>query len=369
MYMIWIPLVHLRTLLGDYFDVSQFFTIFLDAIMLTHLLVYMQKRGHKAFYLSIPLVLSLLLCIFNFGFLVVFNIVLTVVSLKGVSIKKIVLVSFLSSFIVVFLCVAFLLLGIIPDETVSLPKGFQHVDGHKLGFYNTNVASMFFFNAILITSLFLLEFTKYKIFNYLLLFPCYIVFKLTGGRTTFYAEIIYFLCMFIFDSKFFLRHFRRLYVAIPFLFSFVIFVGLYLYTKYPIIDVVLSGRFYYYNLMFDDFSLKSLLVGIPINDNPMDCAYLNLFNGGGLVLIYVFFSVYVNGIKKISPKAMRKYMPLIICMLVSGLAENTFSTFSPVSIIFYKILAEQFVLPSKLYVRAKRYFAPLQRNVICPKSV
>lgn len=355
--MIWIPLVHLRSLLGDYFDASQFFTLLIDVIMLMHFFVYMQKRKFKTFYLFIPLILSFLLCIFNFGFLVAFDIVLSVVSLKNISNKRIILVSFLSSFIVVFLCVAFLLLGIVPDETVNLSKNLQHIVGHKLGFHNTNVASMFFFNVILITSLFLLEFTKYKVFNYLLLFPCYVVFKLTGGRTTFYAEIVYFLCLFIFDFKFFLRHFRKLYVAIPFLFSFLIFVGLYVYTKYPIIDVVLSGRFYYYNLMFNDFSLKSLLIGIQINDNPMDCAYLNLFSGGGLVLVYVFSSIYVNGINKISPETIKKYMPLTICMLVSGLAENTFSAFSPVSIVFYKILADQFVFPNKIYVKAKKYLA------------
>ena len=80
------------------------------------------------------------------------------------------------------------------------------------------------------------------------------------------------------------------------------------------------------------------LIGIKTPENiPMDGSYLNILFSGGLYSLFLFFIIYTASINSKSTK-LEGYLPLILSIVICGIAENTFSAPSPLSIIFFIIL-------------------------------
>ena len=125
--------------------------------------------------------------------------------------------------------------------------------------------------------------------------------------------------------------------------------GFFIYEKFPLMDVIFSGRYSCYNRMLKDATPLSIILGVNVGDYPLDSAFLTLFSSGGMIFVWTFFSVYAKAINNMPVKNIKKYMPFIISLIVSGMAENTFSTVMPITVLFYKILADQFIFPIRFY--------------------
>jgi len=348
---IWIFLVQLREVLPQIFECSTILTLGIDCVQFLHLLFWLQKRQYKLFPLCIFCVLSILFCVINMNILQMLNIIIVCLLLKDTNIKEIILQLFVTNIFLLILYLFSLCMGNIHDVIVVMPKG----DVHTLGFYNSNVASQFFLKQILITSLFFIEYVKLPLLNIPLLIFSYIIYKLTMGRTYFYAEILYFFMIYVFKIKFFRNHFRWAYLSIPFIFYILTFASIFVGNKIPTINLFLTGRPYYYSKWFNNMAAINFLSGIQIVDDPLDSTYMMFLFSGGIFFVFVFLLFYINGIKNISDRDMKNYMPFIICMLVAGFTENTVNGINSLAIVFFCILSKQFKLSSKFYIRLKKY--------------
>ena len=89
--------------------------------------------------------------------------------------------------------------------------------------------------------------------------------------------------------------------------------------------------------------LKGLILGYNLpKGEPMDSAYLAQLFAGGITSLLFFFSVYIKGMRRASESFIKNYIPFIFVILISGYAENTFSTYSGLTVLFYKLLSTQF---------------------------
>lgn len=350
MYIIWLLLISLRSLFANIFlDISTILTLCIDLIMLLHIVLYLQKRNGKLFYLSLPLIFCLFFTPLNVGFLSVFNVLSFVVLLKNVEKKLFILSDFLICIAILGLYLFLLSSNIIQDSFMEGKKGGIMMKVHRLGFFNPNGAGLFFYNIILVCAIFNIEFLKSKFFDIFLLCVSVLIYKLTGSRTFYYSELLYFACRIIFSMNFFSRRFRKIYVLIPSICLLVIVSGFFIYEKFPLMDVIFSGRYSCYNRMLKDATPLSIILGVNVGDYPLDSAFLTLFSSGGMIFVWTFFSVYAKAINNMPVKNIKKYMPFIISLIVSGMAENTFSTVMPITVLFYKILADQFIFPIRFY--------------------
>lgn len=348
---IWIFLVQLREFLPQIFECSTILTLGIDCVQFLHLLFWLQKRQYKLFPLCIFCVLSILLCIINMNILQMFNILIVCLLLKDTNIKEIILQLFVTNIFLLILYFFSLCMGDINDVIVAMPKG----EVHTLGFYNSNVASLFFLKQILITSLFFIEYVKLPLLNIPLLILSYIIYKLTMGRTFFYAEILYFFMIYVFKIKFFRNHFRWAYLSIPFIFYLLTFASIFIGEKIPALNLFLTGRPFYYSKWLNNMSAINFLAGIQIVDDPLDSMYMMFLFSGGIFFVFVFLLFYINGIKNISDRDMKNYMPFIICMLVAGFTENTVNGINTLAIVFFCVLSKQFKLSNKRYKKIKKY--------------
>ena len=175
------------------------------------------------------------------------------------------------------------------------------------------------------------------------------------GRTFFYAEILYFIMIYVFKIKFFRNHFRWAYLSIPFIFYILTFASIFIGNKIPTINLFLTGRPFYYNKWFNNMSAINFLAGIQIVDDPLDSTYMMFLFNGGILFVFLFLYFYVVGIKNISDTDMKKYMPFILSMLVAGFAENTVNGINTLAIVFFCVLSKQFKLSNKRYKKIKKY--------------
>ena len=120
MYIIWLLLIALRSLFANIFlDISTILTLCIDLIMLLHIVLYLQKRNGKLFYLSLPLIFCLFFTPLNVGFLSVFNVLSFVVLLKNVEKKLFILSDFLICIAILGLYLFLLSSNIIQDSFIN----------------------------------------------------------------------------------------------------------------------------------------------------------------------------------------------------------------------------------------------------------
>ena len=335
---IWLFLTCNRSLLSSAGFPSIFITLIITGLQIIHLMLDLEKKGYKIFPYFITIICITVLCAYNNATLATFNIIMSFILLKKTSLRLVVNTIFVSTLISFLLFFLFHGLGIMIDEVHRMPKG----SAHTLGFGNTNSASMFFFVNILITAVFLI-FHKKKYFVLLLFIPSLFIYRITLGRTNFYALCIFFIFIILFNIKYFQKHFRMIYILVPCLLFCVTILFNFIYLKYPILDKLFTTRFSKNSLHIQNMGLKGLILGYNLpKGEPMDSAYLAQLFAGGITSLLFFFSVYIKGMRRASESFIKNYIPFIFVILISGFAENTFSTYSGLSVLFYKLLSTQF---------------------------
>lgn len=336
---IWLFLLVMRECV-NIFTSTTALTILITLLQFLHLVFLMEREKWHFTWIHIAFCVLFLLCIFNSNSLPTANIVLSIILLKKSDIKSVSMVITLSFLVGIFIYLGAFNLGILQDGTKIYAKGMTH----DLGFKNSNTPGLQFMMFTICASTFLRLSFRIKFPLLLFLIPNYFIYLLTIGRTAFYSVCLYFLLMYYFS-------FRRKYsieekgmTILPALLFFITFLLLNFYSQIPIVNLIFTGRFRINANTFKNFSIANYFFGYKVEEGPMDSAYLGvLFNGGILsVLTFLFFSC--KGIANMPTKKAKVFFPFIIVILLSGFTEGTFSLFRPATVLFYKILADQFAI-------------------------
>lgn len=335
---IWIVLLGLRDILAI-FEINTFFlTGLICLIQLMHLAMYLMKNNLNMnnWYF---LLLSMLFCtLYNFATLAIVNIILSIILLKKVPIKKLLFLATFIASLKILIWFFSLKLGLLDDSLIIMPKGI----GHTLGFSNPNLPGKSFLDFMMIITVFLLYRFNNRLLLFLFLIPNYLLYLYTMSRTPYYTALLYFLFILYFSRHSKYKFSRVFVIAIPFILYATTFIACRVYQKYPILDVVFTTRFSKNSVHINRMTILNYMVGLKLPEGPMDSAYLAQLFQGGIISVCIFLFVSTKGIFRMSPKDMRIFIPFIICIFISGFAENTFSTFSMSTILFYKILTDQF---------------------------
>ena len=344
---IWLSALSLRSILPLLGVPSILLTVFITGLQIIEFLLLLSKREYRLFDYCLPLFLLIILVVYNSATLATVNIVLGIILLKNQNIKKILTLFCFMSLFQIFLHISCIHLGKLEDVLYIMPKGI----GHSLGWSNSNGPAGFYISNIIVISLFLISFLKerFTFISFLLLYPIYYIFQLTLGRTYFYGAVLFFFLIFIFKFSFFQNHFAKIYLYLPVLLYICTFLGCMLFERYPILDIIFTTRFSKNSVLLNSMGIINWILGLKIPDGPMDSAFCAQLFAGGVTSVYIFIRTYKHGVSKMNNRYMRLYFPFILYMLASGFAENTFSSFSVNTIIFYKILIDNICFTNKLY--------------------
>ena len=265
-------------------------------------------------------------------------IILNIINLRKITLKQIVRYIFIIQIFFLFLSFAILFLGIVNDTIWRMPKGV----GHTLGFRNPNGTSSFLTNELLIFSLFLLICKKINNLDFILIIPAYIIYKVTCGRTYFIGILFYILFLILFRFKIFYRHNYKLYSFAPLLLGALLIVGIKVYEQYPIIDLLFSKRLSWSKAILDEFSLINYFIGTSYVPDGLtvDSSYLFIVCEAGIISVTLFMMLYTSFVRKTTSADAKVFYPFIFFILIAGVTEITFPTFSTINVIFYKILYE-----------------------------
>ena len=101
------------------------------------------------------------------------------------------------------------------------------------------------------------------------------------------------------------------------------------------LNQTLTGRFSLYVGMLSRMSLLNWLVGIQIPKGiPMDGSYMSLIFGAGIfgcvIFLYSFFRSMLKHFDKL-----KSFLPFLVGLLACGVAENSFSSATGLSVIFW----------------------------------
>lgn len=342
---IWIFLLGIRPFSGFFDFPSIFFTALITGLQLIQFMIYLQRTKGKVKLVYFALIFLILITAYNFATLAIVNICLGVILLKNESLRKISTVSCISICTGIFIYLSLLWLGHIHDKIMIMPKGVAHTFGYS----NSNGIGMLVFQATLIFYVFIeTHFSKNFISNLfvlLLLIPNYLIYKLSLGRTAFYAILLFFLifilCSFNLKKLYGTRKFISLF---PFLLFFLSLLLCKIYERYPFLDVLFTTRFSKNSVHLNSMSSVNYIIGYRLPEGPMDSAYLMQLFGGGICSVLLFLFIASKGIYRFDKNNFFVFIPFIFCMLVSGFAENTFSSFSLPTVLFYKALTDSFEL-------------------------
>ena len=224
-------------------------------------------------------------------------------------------------------------------NTIFLKNG---VVCHTLGFLHPNETALRMYDVLILLTFFF--FTKYdnikKFFLFIILSVfTYIISIVTGNRTFFYSLLVYGVLILIskFKSQ---KSFKFLMIT-----SLFLLIGLICYLpqmeNISEFDKILSGRLSILKIYFNEMNMNAFLFGRQlIQDMPFDNAFMMILFNGGIVYVIFFLSTYIKGIVNAPVHYANLYMPFIVSYLVTGFAENTFSSLTTSTIIFYRILYE-----------------------------
>lgn len=333
LYLIWLPLIPLRGLLAGYFGYETLaFTIFLNFVLMLDFFLVILQENFKVHKIVFFLLIAAVIVLFNKAALALLDIVVAVYILRYVRLERV--IKLMAGVSLFYLCFFYSLyfFEIKQNVEVTMPKGVAY----SLGFNNTNTASAFFMLNIMVVSLYL--YNVKKIYSFLLLPILYVIYKLTLGRTSFYAELVFYIsAILLFAPP--IRKVRLLYKLFPILLFSTLLILTNLSNHYSTIDNIFTTRFSIYSNLLDIMQPTNYLTGLAIpEDQPMDSSFFALLFDGGITYLLLFFYLYNVYYKNSIKSNDFHYMPFVLFMLATGFSENTFSSFNVLSVIFFKIL-------------------------------
>lgn len=355
--LVWLFLFGIREGLVVFTTKTTFLTFIITGLQFIDLFLHMQKDAWHFNMLHIFLLIFIFLVPYNPGALVLVNIVLAIILLKDVSFQRVAFVASLSMLLALFIYLSGFNLGFVRDVI-----GVSHKGGyfHTLGFKNPNTPGLAFMRVVLVVAVFHLVHFRIKFPVYFLILPAYYVFSLTKSRTSFFAMLLFYTFIFYFSFRRKYKLERKFAFILPVLFYVITLVLCSFYTLLPIIDIFFSRRFSYNSVTLGGLSVFQYFIGSRLPENsPVDSAYIvQLFNGG-LFAVYLFLYCCIRGMKNMPLKKTKLFFPYILCMLISGFTEGTFSMSYVSVILFYKILTDQFEINN---IRC-RYLFSLPQNL------
>lgn len=338
----WIILLGIREAVNIYSLSTTLLTMLITCIQVLDLFLLLIKQIWRITWYHMLLSVLILIVLFNSNTLATVNILLSVILLKGKKIKKICLVICSAYLIGIFAWSAGYLLGFLEDTTKIYNKGLTHT----LGFKNSNTMGLIYLQMVLVYGTTCLIITKNRFLPLLLLLPEYFIFKYTLSRTSL-ISICLFLFLLLYFSKYRKYKFiKRVMFTIPvFLFILVYFVSYSIKFSYPLYaaaNVFMTGR---PRMVYNILQLMrpiNFILGYKLEEGALDCAYLGILLSGGVFSLILFFSCTIKGMKNMDTQAVRFYFPFIFTILLAGVSEGIFSLFRLSTILFYKILTDQF---------------------------
>lgn len=335
---VWIFLLGLREAFNIFGLPTMFLTIAITGLQFFHMILLLEKEHWHFTYYHIILIFLFLLCGYNVGTLATLNLLFTIILLKKSNITKISFVILVSVFTEFFIYFAGFSLGILKDVVKIYPKGLTH----DLGFGNSNTAGLQFCMLLLIVVTFLLQKTKIHFLLYIFLIPNYCIYLLTKGRTYFISGFFFFFLIFYFSFKRKYRIERKIISFLPFLLFSSTYVLIFLFNKNPVLNVLLTGRLALNYETISDFSAINYLLGYGMPEGPMDSSYLGILMNGGIISVLLFLVITSRGLFHMSVKNAKIFIPYIVVMLIASFTETILPLFYPATILFYKILTDQF---------------------------
>lgn len=343
---LWIFLLGLRECINIFEISTTLLSVMITAVQFFHLMIVLQQEKYRLTSLHFLLVFFMLLTAYNSNTLPTVNIVLSIMLLEKLPVKKVSLVMTIIFVGILFVYLSAFGLGILQDGTRVYAKGMTH----DLGFKNSNTPGLMFFMLVMVLSTCWLQMFKLKFPLLLLLVPSFLIYSLTLGRTSFYLICFYFFLVYYFSFR---RNYsveRRLSLFLPVFLFTTTYVLFFIWYKIPFVNTFFSGRFRINGNTFKEMGTLSYLIGYKLAEGPMDSAYLGILLNGGILSVYVFFSAVLKGIRKMPVKQLKIFLPFVLCYIISGFTEGTFSLFRMATVLFYKILIDQYEFP---YIQAR----------------
>lgn len=332
LYWVWLPLLAIRTFLSGYFGFDTLvITIALNILLAIDFIFVLIKESLAVKKIALFFLIGGVIVLFNKAALGLLDIVMAVYILRGMTLERLIkIMSFISVMILLQFAILFYF-NVNENIVVRMPKG----EAQSLGFGNTNTASAFFMTYFMIIALHLYNIKKTNSFFIIPAF--YGIYLLTLGRTSFYAEMVFYISMVLLLIPG-VKKFKFFYRVLPLL-LFVALVSLtYLSNTYSEINQIFTTRFSIYNEVLSLMAPLNYIVGIAIPEGqPMDSSFFALLFDGGIVYLALFLLMYDKYYRNHIRYNDFHYMPFVLFMLATGFSENTFSSFGFLSIVLFKI--------------------------------
>ena len=337
---IWIFLISIRPL----FDILKINTsIITFIILLFQMFCLFIKLNNNNFVISIRILFFLLFFILigliNTRALSILSIVLAYELLRNEKLQNVLFSLFICSIISLFLYFSIMGLGFGIDKIIILPKGKVH----NLGFHNSNLAGSFFLSTLFVINFYLNYNLKNSSITFFFLLLIFLIYKLTLSRTTFFTYLIFFILNLYYLFNYKKIKYKKLLILLPVIIFIIIVMIIKLFNKLPfigLIEIVTSGRFFYFVHHFKNFSFVNIFIGCKrFDDNPLDCSYIDILFNGGIVGLFFIFSLYKNFIIKSQKDNFRLIIPMVICLLIGGIFENIFSTMNIMTLLLISCLS------------------------------
>ena len=315
-------------------EVSQFLNLLflLPVVVFAVISVMLNKLTKKEIAKILILLLFSALLFINTNQIAILVTTVTLVSMKDISIDKILKLDMISKIIVVIIVAIMMVLGIVPDtERVEFLLGFKLV-AHSLGFRSVNTLGLI----VLITLIDYAYISKQRITNLKLLFILFIgsAFSIiSSSRTLFVGHILLVILLFIYFNvkKYRIPFWALFIVSVPFvLFSF-------FYNELPFVksmDAFMSGRIWLGYAYFQLYPIRFLgntihygyerFNGIPIT---LDNFYVRAIVNFGLLFCVVYFYSFISKFisnNKQSNLTNNIQNILIFVVFVCSVAESNF---------------------------------------------
>lgn len=225
--------------------------------------------------------------------------------------------------------------GMVYDKVISTAKasGKMHTWGMKNG---NNLAA--FFLQIYIMLYIIVPRKSWWLYTLFALITGYGVYMYTCSRTPFYSLIIICL-MVIFYHLRLLRSWNRYIIgALPIvLFGLTIYFSLYAKGTANLDDLT-SGRIGLASYFFSNMTVSSILIGMPRPEGmPLDSAYIDMLMQGGIVYVTIFCIAFWKAVTS-HFEEIEFYLPVLIGIIASGLAESTFTNLGALSLLTWVII-------------------------------
>ncbi len=338
LYFIWLPLLGIREFLSNYFLLDTLFvTVMINLFLIFDLVLDLTKSKLKIGYVFLFFIFSSLIVLMNSQALALFNIVLAVYLIRNLPfqlfLNYISVVSIFNLFLFIFLY----LIDFNENNLITMPKG----DAYNLGFSNTNSASAFLMTNLMVLVLWV--YLKNKLFTFFFIPLFYLIYVVTLSRTSFFAEIIFYISMIFSFLKF--NFFLRFLPVIIYILTFALIV---FSRDYLWINELFTTRFFIYDEILSSMNFFNYFLGVKIpEDQPMDSSFLSLLFNGGIIYVLIFLILYEKFYRNSFQKRIYTYLPFVFFVLACGFSENIFSSFNFISLVFFKILYDNHFLTKK----------------------